>query len=145
MAATNIPNALDPALRRPGRFDREISVPIPNRQGRLEILQIHSRGMPLAADVDLAGLAARTHGFVGADLEALAKEAAMNALRRLLPVLDLKSGELPDEEIERLQVTTGDFEEALKELEEVVARHPDAPPAAGPDTPTPPDHPEDRS
>ena len=117
MAATNIPNALDPALRRPGRFDREISVPIPNRQGRLEILQIHSRGMPLAADVDLAGLAARTHGFVGADLEALAKEAAMNALRRLLPVLDLKSGELPDEEIERLQVTSEDFEEALKEVE----------------------------
>ena len=117
MAATNIPNALDPALRRPGRFDREISVPIPNRQGRLEILQIHSRGMPLNADVDLAGLAARTHGFVGADLEALAKEAAMNALRRLLPVLDLKSGELPDEEIERLQVTSEDFEEALKEVE----------------------------
>lgn len=117
MAATNIPNALDPALRRPGRFDREISVPIPNRQGRLEILQIHSRGMPLNADVDLPGLAARTHGFVGADLEALAKEAAMNALRRLLPVLDLKSGELPDEEIERLQVTSEDFEEALKEVE----------------------------
>ena len=76
LAATNLPNALDPALRRPGRFDREISIPIPDRDGRQEILEIHSRGMPLAADVDLPHLAAITHGFVGADLEALCREAA---------------------------------------------------------------------
>jgi transitional endoplasmic reticulum ATPase len=117
MAATNIPNALDPALRRPGRFDREIAVPIPNRQGRLEILQIHTRGMPITADVDLCEIAAKTHGFVGADLEALAKEAAMNALRRILPLMDLKSGDLPEEEVDRLQVTPADFEDALKEVE----------------------------
>jgi len=117
MAATNIPNALDPALRRPGRFDREIAVPIPSRQGRLEILQIHTRGMPLTEEVDLSGIAARTHGFVGADLEALAKEAAMSALRRILPSMDLKSGEIPDEEVEMLQVSSLDFEEALKSVE----------------------------
>lgn len=117
MAATNIPNALDPALRRPGRFDREIAVPIPNRQGRLEILQIHTRGMPVTEGVDLFEIAAKTHGFVGADLEALAKEAAMNALRRILPLMDLGSGVLPEEEVDRLQVTSADFEEALKEVE----------------------------
>jgi transitional endoplasmic reticulum ATPase len=117
MAATNIPNALDPALRRPGRFDREILVPVPNRQGRLEILQIHTRGMPLAKEIDLAGIAARTHGFVGADLEALAKEAAMNALRRLLPSMDLEKGELAGDALERLQVTLLDFELAMKEVE----------------------------
>ncbi len=85
MAATNVPNIVDPALRRPGRFDREISIPIPDKNGRLEILQIHTRGMPLAEDVNLEKLAEITHGFVGADLEALAREAAMCALRRILP------------------------------------------------------------
>ena len=84
LAATNLPNALDPALRRPGRFDREIAISIPDRDGRREILEIHSRGMPLAADVDIPHLAAITHGFVGADLEALCREAAMLCLRRLL-------------------------------------------------------------
>ncbi len=88
LAATNLPNALDPALRRPGRFDREISIPIPDQHGRQEILEIHSRGMPLAEDVDLARVAAITHGFVGADLEALCREAGMIALRRLLPQID---------------------------------------------------------
>ncbi len=117
MAATNIPNAIDPALRRPGRFDREISVPIPNRQGRLEILHIHTRGMPLTQDVDLEGIAARTHGFVGADLEALAKEAAMNALRRIIPTLDWKDESLDGQEVEKLVVGPGDFEEAMKEVE----------------------------
>ncbi len=118
MAATNIPNSLEPALRRPGRFDREIPVPIPNREGRLEILEIHTRGMPKAEGVDLERLSARTHGFVGADLEALAKEAAMNALRRILPSIDLQqTGVSWDATVDKLQVTGEDFEEALKEIE----------------------------
>jgi transitional endoplasmic reticulum ATPase len=90
IGATNRPNALDPAIRRPGRFDREIEISIPNRNGRLEILQIHTRGMPLADDVDLDRLADLTHGYAGADLSALGKEAAMRALRRILPDLDLE-------------------------------------------------------
>jgi transitional endoplasmic reticulum ATPase len=117
MAATNIPNALDPALRRPGRFDREIAIPVPNRHGRLEILQIHTRGMPLSEDVDLQALANRTHGFVGADLEALAKEAAMSALRRFLPSFQLQRDEQGSNLLEQLRVTSSDFEEALKEVE----------------------------
>ena len=86
MAATNRVDSIDPALRRPGRFDREIEIGVPNRDGRLEVLQIHSRGMPLDKDVDLQRLADISHGFVGADLQALAKEAAMRALRRVLPI-----------------------------------------------------------
>ena len=82
IGATNIPNSLDPALRRPGRFDREIAISIPDQKGRLEIIQIHTRGMPLAQDVDLERLSQVTHGFVGADLEALSREAAMNALQK---------------------------------------------------------------
>ena len=89
IGATNRPNAIDEALRRPGRFDREIEISIPNRDGRLEILQIHTRGMPLTEDVDLDRLADLTHGYAGADLSALTKEAAMAALRRILPELDL--------------------------------------------------------
>src|SRR5438094_9493882 len=85
IGATNRPNAIDPAVRRPGRFDREIEIGVPDRDGRLEVLEIHTRGMPLAEDVDLKKLADVTHGFVGADLEALAKEAAIRALRRILP------------------------------------------------------------
>jgi len=85
IAATNRPNDIDPALRRPGRFDREIEVPVPDRNGRLEILKIHTRNMPLAKDVNLEEIADKTHGFVGADLMALCKEAAMSALRRVLP------------------------------------------------------------
>ena len=96
IGATNIPNTLDPALRRPGRFDRELSIAIPDQPGRLEILEIHTRGMPLADDVDLAWLAAVTHGFVGADLEALCREAAMTALRQLIPNIDFGAAHIPD-------------------------------------------------
>jgi transitional endoplasmic reticulum ATPase len=117
IGATNIPNTLDPALRRPGRFDRELSIAIPDQPGRLEILDIHTRGMPLADDVDLAWLAAVTHGFVGADLEALCREAAMTALRRLLPSIDLGASHIPEEVIESLQVTMEHFRGALTEVE----------------------------
>ncbi len=117
LAATNLPNALDPALRRPGRFDREIAISIPDREGRMEILEIHSRGMPLAADVDLPHLAAITHGFVGADLEALCREAAMLCLRRLLPAIDFASGQIPYETLRALEVRMADFEAALCEVE----------------------------
>ena len=94
IGATNIPNSLDPALRRPGRFDREISIPIPDRKGRFEILNIHTRGMPLAKDVDLKKIADLSHGFVGADLEALAKEAAMSCVRDILPFVNFQSQEI---------------------------------------------------
>lgn len=109
IAATNIPNTLDPALRRPGRFDREIATAVPDRDGRREILQIHARGMPLAEDVDVEKLAAITHGFVGADLEALAREAAMVALRRLMPDIDFAQAEIPYEKLTALDVTVDDF------------------------------------
>ncbi|MBI4473658.1 MAG: CDC48 family AAA ATPase [Acidobacteria bacterium] len=117
IAATNIPNALDPALRRPGRFDREISIPIPDRNGRLEILEIHSRGMPLAQDVNLAHLAAITHGFVGADLEALCREAAMICLRDIFPEINFALTEIPYEQISKLEVHMSDFVSALCEVE----------------------------
>jgi transitional endoplasmic reticulum ATPase len=117
VAATNIPNVLDPALRRPGRFDREIVIPIPDRNGRHEILAIHSRGMPLAADVDLRHLAAITHGFVGADLEALCREAAMICLRRIMPAIDFAAAQIPYEALMKLEVHMGDFLEALREVE----------------------------
>jgi len=118
IAATNIPNAIDPALRRAGRFDREIEIPVPDREGRLEILKIHTRNMPLDKDVDLNWLADITHGFVGADLMALCKEAAMNALRRVLPEIKWKEGgELPKEVLEKLVVKREDFENALKIVE----------------------------
>jgi len=114
IGATNRPNAIDPALRRPGRFDREIEIGVPNQQGRLEILQIHTRNVPLAQDVDLERLASMTHGFVGADLAALVKEAAMNALRRVLPQIDLEAEKIPAEVLEKIQVTMVDFEQALR-------------------------------
>jgi len=118
IAATNRPNAIDPALRRPGRFDREIEIGVPDRQGRLEILQIHTRGVPLADDVDLERLADVTHGFVGADLAALVKEAAMRALRRVLSQerVDLEAPEIPAEVLEKLEVRMEDFLEALKDI-----------------------------
>lgn len=109
IAATNIPNAIDPALRRPGRFDREIIVGVPDENGRREILEIHTRGMPLAGDVDLARLAFRTPGFVGADLAALCREAAMSALRRLIPDINFADGRVPDEKLAALVVTAEDF------------------------------------
>ncbi len=116
IAATNIPNTLDPALRRPGRFDREISIPIPDRNGRLEILEIHSRGMPLAEDVDMEFLGEITHGFVGADLEALCREAAMICLRRIMPDIDYSITRIPYEKLIELQVYMDDFLSALNEV-----------------------------
>jgi len=117
IGATNIPNVLDPALRRPGRFDREIAISIPDKRGRLEILQIHTRGMPLADDVDLEKLAEITHGFVGADLEALAREAAMITLRKIMPKIEFETDYIPYELLLELEVTMNDFMEALKEVE----------------------------
>ena len=117
IGATNIPNTIDPALRRPGRFDREISIPIPDKNGRLEILGIHTRGMPLADDIRLEKLAEITHGFVGADLEALAREAAMSALRKILPKIDFEMAEIPYEILTNLEVVMDNFLEAMKEVE----------------------------
>jgi len=117
VAATNIPNTLDPALRRPGRFDREIAIGVPDKDSRREVLEIHSRGMPLADDVDLEKLAAITHGFVGADLAALCREAAMNALRRLMPDIDFVQAHIPYEKLMSLEVTSSDFLSALAEVE----------------------------
>lgn len=117
IAATNIPNALDPALRRPGRFDREIAIPIPDRNGRLEILEIHSRGMPLSTDVKMEHLAEITHGFVGADLEALCREAAMICLRRIMPDIDFAMAGIPYEQLKKLEVHMHDFLTALKDVE----------------------------
>ncbi len=117
IAATNLPDALDPALRRPGRFDREIEIPAPDRTGRREVLEIHSNGMPLLPDVDLDLMAARTHGFVGADLEALCREAAMRCLRRLLPEADFGTEEASYALLERLEISAADFESALVEIE----------------------------
>ena len=117
IGATNIPNSIDPALRRPGRFDREISIPIPDKNGRLEILQIHTRGMPLSDDVSINKLAEITHGFVGADLEALARESAMVALRKILPHIDYEMADIPYDTLMKLQITTDNFFEAMKEVE----------------------------
>ena len=116
IAATNRPNAIDPALRRPGRFDREIEFKVPDKQGRLEILQIHSHNMPLESDVDLEKIGAVTHGFVGADLEYLCKEAAMKCLRRLLPELDLQDEKISLETLGKLVITMNDFETALRDI-----------------------------
>jgi transitional endoplasmic reticulum ATPase len=116
IGATNRPDALDPALRRPGRFDREIELRVPDRDGRSEILQIHTRGMPLKDDVDMEEIADITHGFVGADLAALSRESAMNALRRILPELDLEKQTIPPEVLDKLFVTNNDFMEALKSI-----------------------------
>jgi len=117
IGATNLPNILDPALRRPGRFDREIVIPIPDKNGRREILTIHTRGMPLAEVVDLDRLAFLTHGFVGADLAALAREAAMYAIRRLMPKIDFEREVIPQEALLALKVTMDDFLNALREIE----------------------------
>ncbi len=117
IGATNRPNALDPALRRPGRFDREIEIGIPGKDARKEILEIHTRGVPLAEDVDLEKLADMTHGYVGADLAALVKEAAMRALRRVIPEIDLEMEKIPVEILEKLQVTWEDFMDAYREMQ----------------------------
>ncbi len=117
IAATNRVDSVDPALRRPGRFDREIEIGVPNESGRKEILQIHTRGMPLSDDVDLSYLADETHGFVGADIESLTKEAAMKALRRYLPEIDLDQEDIPPSLIDRMIVKREDFKGALGEVE----------------------------
>ncbi len=132
IAATNRPNAIDPALRRPGRFDREIEIKVPDKRGRLEILQIHTRNMPLDTDVDQDRVAAVTHGFVGADLEYLCKEAAMKCLRRLLPELNLEDEKLAPEVLNKLIVTMSDFENAIRDvmpsaMREVYLESPDIP------------------
>ncbi len=130
IGATNRSHALDPALRRPGRFDREIEIGMPDNEGRSEILEIHTRGMPLAEDVDLERLATHTHGYVGADLEALAKEAAMLSLREILPDIDLDLDQIPTEVLEELKVDRDHFQQALREMDpsamrEVVIETPD--------------------
>ncbi|SFG40069.1 transitional endoplasmic reticulum ATPase [Halopelagius inordinatus] len=117
IGATNRVDAIDPALRRGGRFDREIEIGVPDREGRKEILQVHTRNMPLTDDVDIDAYADNTHGFVGADLESLAKEAAMTALRRIRPQLDLEAEEIDAEVLESLEVRPGDFKEAMKGIE----------------------------
>lgn len=116
IGATNRPNAIDPALRRPGRFDREIEIGVPDRQGRKEILQIHTRNMPLDKDVDLNELAALTHGYTGADISSLTKEAAMRALRRILPKINLEEEIIPQEILDSLKVTKADFLDAMKDI-----------------------------
>ena len=130
IAATNRPNAIDPALRRPGRFDREIEIKVPDKKGRKDILAIHSRNMPLGDDVNMGKIAAVSHGYVGADLEYLCKEAAMKCLRRLLPVLNLEEEKLPPETLEKLIVNHEDFQKALIEvtpsgMREVFIENPD--------------------
>ena len=117
IAATNRVNAIDPALRRPGRFDREIEIGVPNRDGRLEVLQIHTRGMPMEKDVNLEKLADISHGFVGADLQALAKEAAIRALRRILPEINLSSESISLETLKKIVVRMQDFMDVIKEME----------------------------
>lgn len=117
IGATNRINAIDPALRRPGRFDREIEIGVPDKDGRLEILQIHTRGMPLEKDVDLELIANMSHGFVGADLQAVAKEAGIRALRRVLPEIDLTTENIPSDILKKIVVTMDDFLSVIKEIE----------------------------
>ena len=117
IGSTNRPEALDMALRRPGRFDREIELRVPDTEGRLEIFQIHTRGMPLTENVNLMDFAQITYGFVGADIAALCREAAMSALWRILPKINLNEPEIPKEILDSLQVTREDFENALKDVQ----------------------------
>ncbi len=116
IGATNRPEGIDPALRRPGRFDREVEISVPNVEGRHEILQIHTRGMPLTKDVEIRALAEELHGYTGADLRALCREAALKALRRYLPDLDLEGGSIPPEVLEKMVVSLQDFHESFKEI-----------------------------
>ena len=130
ISATNRPNAIDPALRRPGRFDREIEIKVPDKKGRKDILAIHSRNMPLSDDVDLDKISSVSHGYVGADLEYLCKEAAMKCLRRLLPELNLEEEKIPPETLDKLIVNHEDFQRALIEvtpsgMREVFIENPD--------------------
>jgi len=122
IGATNRPNAVDPALRRPGRFDREIEIHVPDRDSREEILLIHTRGMPLAQDVELKALADVTHGYVGADLQALTRESAMKTLRRVLPSVNLDEESIPSDILDQLEVTHEDFVLAFKEITPTAVR-----------------------
>lgn len=117
IGATNRPNAIDQALRRPGRFDREIEIGIPDKDGRLDILQIHTRGMPLTDNINLEQFAKITHGFVGTDLESLSKEAAMRSLRRELPKINMEQSKIPLEVLNKIKITDKDFEDALKDIQ----------------------------
>ncbi|HEX5358880.1 MAG TPA: CDC48 family AAA ATPase [Candidatus Nitrosotalea sp.] len=130
ISATNRPNAIDPALRRPGRFDREIEIKVPDKKGRKDILMIHTRNMPLSDDVNADKIASISHGYVGADLEYLCKEAAMKCLRRLLPELNLEDEKLPPETLDKLVVNGDDFQNAIREvtpsgMREVFIENPD--------------------
>jgi transitional endoplasmic reticulum ATPase len=130
ISATNRPNAIDPALRRPGRFDREIEIKVPDKKGRKDILMIHTRNMPLSDDVNADKIASISHGYVGADLEYLCKEAAMKCLRRLLPELNLEDEKLPPETLDKLVVNAEDFQNAIREvtpsgMREVFIENPD--------------------
>jgi len=130
ISATNRPNAIDPALRRPGRFDREIEIKVPDKKGRTDILNIHTRNMPLADDVDIKRIASVSHGYVGADLEYLCKEAAMKCLRRLLPEINLDDEKIPPETLDKLIVNGDDYKKALMEvtpsgMREVYIENPD--------------------
>ncbi len=116
IGATNRPNAVDPALRRPGRFDRELEIKVPNEQGRMEILQIHTRNMPLKEGVELTDIANITHGYVGADIASLVRETGMSALRRYLPEINLESDEIPLDLLDTMEVTKKDFSNAFKEV-----------------------------
>ena len=116
IAATNRPDSIDPALRRPGRFDREVEIGIPDDDGRFDILSIHTRGMPINKKVNLKQISKTTHGFVGADLEVLSKEAAMRSLRRILPEIDLDEDKISSEILQKIEITSDDFWEALKEV-----------------------------
>jgi len=116
LGATNRPESVDPALRRPGRFDREFEISVPNEDGRLEILQIHTRGMPLADDVDLKDLASELHGYTGADIKSLCREAAMKSIRRYLPEIDLETEKIPSEVLQSMQIKLIDFYDAMHEV-----------------------------
>ena len=122
IAATNLPNNIDPALRRPGRFEREIEIPIPDARGRRQILEVHSRGMPLANDVNMDEIAAITHGCVGADLEALCREAAMACLRTVLDDIDFAAQSIPYETLSKLEVSMDHFREGMREVEPSAVR-----------------------
>jgi transitional endoplasmic reticulum ATPase len=116
LGATNRPDSIDPALRRPGRFDREFEISVPNDDGRLEILLIHTRGMPVADDIDLKDLASELHGYTGADIKSLCREAAMKSIRRYLPEIDLESEKIPSEVLQSMQIKLIDFYDAMHEV-----------------------------
>ena len=116
LGATNRPDSIDPALRRPGRFDREFEISVPNEDGRLEVLLIHTRGMPVDEEIDLKDLASELHGYTGADIKSLCREAAMKSIRRYLPEIDLESEKIPSEILQSMQIKLIDFYDAMHEV-----------------------------